>query len=135
MTNISKGVELIDKINTNREFVATAISGLQEYNNSYCKIFLGVENISIYTLKPTLKLVKKFSNNEIIDFKLCPTEEVVEIPNNSHIKGGIIGFLLGGWIGAIVGAFIGSITQYKTINVYDLVLITESESLCFRIKE
>lgn len=133
--DIKRSSELIEQINKDREFVAIAISGLQEYNNCYCKIFLGKKNVSIYSLEPTLKLLKEFPNEEIIDFKLCPTEEVIEVSNNDHIKCGIIGFLLGDWIGAIIGAFIGSIAQYKTIDVYNLTLTTETESLCFQIKE
>ena len=93
------------------------------------------ENVSIYALKPTLKLIKEIPNEKIIDFKLCPTEEVVEVSNNDHIKGGIVGFLLGDWVGALIGSFIGAMSQHKTIDVYNLTLITESESVCFQIKE
>ena len=108
---------------------------MQKYNYTRCKIFLGKENVSIYSFEPNLKLLKEFPNEKIVDFKLYPMEEVVEVSNNDHIKGGIVGFLLGDWAGAIIGALIGSISQYKTIDVYNLALITESETICFQIKE
>lgn len=133
--NIKRSSELIEQINKDREFVAIALGGLQECNYSRCKIFLGKKNVSIYSLEPTLKLVKEFPNEEIIDFELYPTEEVIEVSNNDHIKCGIIGFLLGDWIGALIGSFIGAMSQHKTIDVYNLTLITESESVCFQIKK
>ena len=82
-----------------------------------------------------IKLNQQKRLGKIVDFKLYPMEEVVEVSNNDHIKGGIIGFLLGDWVGALIGSFIGAMSQHKTIDVYNLALITDSESVCFQIKE
>ena len=134
--NIERTVELIEKMNNEREILAHGMVGLGEYNNRLCKIFLGKENLTIYSLEPGLRLLYEFSNYDIQDITLNPMEETTVISNTKLTVGrGILGFIIGDWVGCVLGMLTTVIPEYKTKDVYNLSIVTENKMLCFQIKE
>lgn len=134
--NIDRAKELIEQMNTNREIVAHALTGMGDYNYALCKIFLGKENLSVYCLNPELKLLYEVPNADVKDVRLYPMEETIEIPNTKSTLGrGILGFIIGDWAGAALGMLTTVFPEYKTIDVYNLKIETTHKTLCFQVKE
>ena len=134
--NIDRANELIEQMNSNREIVAQALAGLGDYNDTLCKIFLGKENLSVYCLKPDLKLLYEFPNADVKDVRLYPMEETIEIPNTKSTLGrGILGFIIGDWVGCALGMLTTVFPTYETIDVYNLKIETTHKTLCFQVKE
>ena len=134
--NINRAIEIIDEINTKREFIATTLGGFGENNYKTCKVFLGKENLSIYLIEPKLILLKEFPNKEVEEVKLYPMEETTEIPNTKSTVGrGLLGFLIGDWIGAFIGMATTILPEYITKDVYNMSIITKSGTACLQVNE
>ena len=134
--NVDRAKELIEQMNTNREIIAHAMAGLGDYNYTLCKIFLGKESLSVYSLEPGLKLLYEFPNADIQDVTLYPMEETIEIPNTKSTLGrGILGFIIGDWVGCALGMLTTVFPSYETIDVYNLSIVTKNKTLCFQVKE
>ena len=134
--NINRAIEIIDEINTKREFIATTLAGFGENNYKTCKVFMGTENLSIYLIEPKLILLKEFPNKEVEDVKLYPMEENIEIPNTkSTIGRGLLGFLIGDWVGAFIGMATTVFPEYITKDVYNMSIITKSGTVCLQVNE
>ena len=134
--NIDRAKELIEQMNSGREIIAYAMAGLGEYNCCLCKIFMGKENLSIYSLEPELRLLYEFPNADVKDVTLYPMEETIEIPNTKSTVGrGILGLIIGDWVGATLGMLTTVLPEYKTIDVYNLSIETKNKTVCFQVKE
>lgn len=134
--NIDRAKELIEQMNSEREIIAYALAGLGEYNNRLCKIFLGRDNLSIYSLEPDLNLLYEFPNSDVQDVTLYPMEETIVTPNTKSTVGrGILGFIIGDWVGCALGMLTTVIPDIKTIDVYNLSIETKNKTVCFQVKE
>jgi len=126
--------EYIEQIKIDGEFIGFAEYGLgwQNYiKRSECKVFLGEDKLSIYSLKPRLKLIREIDNNDILDvcIDLSQKREKIEDGNCWFLRG-LLGFLCFDFIGMAVGILSAKDPVYIDVNVYRVKIKTKYGDIC-----